>query len=515
MALIPTRFVAFFSIPVLHRAAYHFRRITGGLDGSFYRRVGIISSSSWCFAAVVTVTETGRARVGHRSGVLRPVPAVRALVGDHRDGGGRLLVRRDTDRDPRQLAAVLFGVAIVAALTGALVGFLIDFLLKEGQGMGAAGYRDHIVVCGWNSTARELIAELSTDEYTTKIVVVAEGDKNPAGDGVYFINGDITTANDLVRAGIEDAMAAVVCPADGSNEADMKSILCVMAIESLAPQVRTVVEVNNPAHVEHFQRADADEILVSSQLVSRLMARTSLYPGLAGLVTDIVSGGEGSELYRVSLPDEYVGLSVDELSAHLRAEHRATLLSVSRDGVGTSTRPTTSGCSPATTWSWSPSRWAPWRRWSPTTTTRTRPSSSDRGVYRIPASTAVWPLNVPVRVCAAAISVPTTRAITSSSPSAVTTVVDPSSRQATSSTTGTAVPAVPLPTTVADGSRVVIAPSTSIVSSACRPPVRMVAATVATQTGSPQASYTQRGPSTECSDVPTRCASPPASGAPR
>ncbi len=55
---------------------------------------------------------------------------------------------------------VLFGVAIVASITGALVGFVIDFLLKEGQGMGASGYRDHIVVCGWNSTARDLIAEL-------------------------------------------------------------------------------------------------------------------------------------------------------------------------------------------------------------------------------------------------------------------------------------------------------------------------------------------------------------------
>ena len=55
---------------------------------------------------------------------------------------------------------VLFGVAIVASITGALVGFVIDFILKEGQGMGASGYRDHIVVCGWNSTARDLIAEL-------------------------------------------------------------------------------------------------------------------------------------------------------------------------------------------------------------------------------------------------------------------------------------------------------------------------------------------------------------------
>ena len=162
--------------------------------------------------------------------------------------------------------------------------------------------------------------------------MIHDAEKNPAGDGVYFVSGDITRVDDLKRAGIEEAMAAVICPADGSNEADMKSILCVMAIESVAPECRTVVEANNPAHVEHFQRAEADEIVVSSRLVSRLMARSSLYPGLAELVTDIVSGGEGSELYRVSLPDNCVGLSVDELSAKLRADHRATLLSISRDG---------------------------------------------------------------------------------------------------------------------------------------------------------------------------------------
>ena len=226
---------------------------------------------------------------------------------------------------------ILFGVAIVASLTGALVGFLIDYLLKEGQGMGASGYRDHIIVCGWNSTARELIQELSTDEYTTKIVVIHDTDKNPAGEGVYFVSGDITTAHDLKRAGVEDAQAAVVCPADGSNEADMKSILCVMAIEWIAQPVRTVVEVNNPNHIEHFQRAEADEILVSSQLVSRLMARSSLYPGPGRAGDRHRSGGEGSSS-TAPLPDSYVGLSVDELSAKLRPEHRATLLSVSRDG---------------------------------------------------------------------------------------------------------------------------------------------------------------------------------------
>jgi voltage-gated potassium channel len=47
-------------------------------------------------------------------------------------------------------------------------------------------------------------------------------------------------------------------------------------------------------------------------------------------VTDIVSGGIGSELYRVELPEKFHGLTIDEVSNRLRDEHRATLLAVGR-----------------------------------------------------------------------------------------------------------------------------------------------------------------------------------------
>jgi voltage-gated potassium channel len=189
----------------------------------------------------------------------------------------------------------LFGVGIVAAMTGALVGFVIDFLLKEGQGMGAAGFSDHIVVCGWNATARDLIDELKSDDYGTSIVLIDSSERNPAGDGAYFIRGDGAIDEDLRRACIPYAKAAIICPKDGSDDADMHSILTVLAIESLAPDVRTVVEVNNPKHVAHFKRADVDEVLVTSKLASRLLARTALHPGLGDLVTDMVSGGIGSD----------------------------------------------------------------------------------------------------------------------------------------------------------------------------------------------------------------------------
>ena len=227
---------------------------------------------------------------------------------------------------------ILLSLTLIAVATGAIVTFVIDVALKEGRGMGAAGYQGHIVICGWNTSAREVIEELQGDEYGTRLVLLWNGDANPAGNGVYFISGDPANHEDLARAGIAEASAALIFPSSKSDEDDMRSILVVLAIESMAPAVRTVVEVNNPRHVEHFRRARADEVVVPSQIAAHLAARTALYPGLTELVSDIVSGGEGSELYRVRLPPDYYGDTVDVLAARLMREHRATLIAISRNG---------------------------------------------------------------------------------------------------------------------------------------------------------------------------------------
>ena len=335
MALVPKRFTTFFSIPLLRRAAFHVKRLTSGMDSSFFVRVGIVLGGFLIVAsALVTLTE--RDRDGYRW---------ESVAGFFREFLGWLYWSITTvmgSGDASQVDSpvgyaiswllILFGVAIVASLTGALVGFLIDYLLKEGQGMGASGYRDHIIVCGWNSTARELIQELSTDEYTTKIVVIHDSDKNPAGEGVYFVSGDITTAHDLKRAGIEDAQAAVVCPADGSQRGRHE-----------VDPLRDGDRVDRP---EGADRRRGQQPRARRALPARRRRRD---PGLlaAGLPADgplvaLPGAGRAGHRHRLRrrglralpgpLPDDYVGLSVDELSAKLRAEHRATLLSISRGG---------------------------------------------------------------------------------------------------------------------------------------------------------------------------------------
>lgn len=323
------RAATFVAVPLLRRLLFHARRVTGHMSGRVRRLIGGLVLFVVVSAALVTLFEKPKDDIGGALGSFAASIywAVTTVLG----AGDSAYVQSPASYIVSWLL-VLFGVAIVGSVTGVLVGFVIDILIKEGQGMGASGYRDHIVICGWNPTARELVEELTSDDYEKRIVLLDDSTKSPAGPSVYFIQGDFARTSDLERAGILEASAAIVFPRDGSNEADMRSLVAVLAIESLAPKVRTVVEVNNPAHVEHFRNASADEILVTSQLTSRLLARSALYPGLTEVVTDIVSGGEGSELYRVTLPQQYVGLAANDVSSRLRNDHNATLLAIARNG---------------------------------------------------------------------------------------------------------------------------------------------------------------------------------------
>ncbi len=324
---------ALLAAPLIRRLGFHARRVRGQLDGHFLTSVlTIVIGFVLVSAIAVTLVEDEKRSIGGLGSSI--YWAVTTVIGS----GDASYVTSPGGFVIGWLLAV-FGVVIVAGLTGAVVGFIIDFLIKEGQGMGAAGYRDHIVVCGWNATARDLIDELKGDEFPAKVVLLCDAERSPAGDRVYFVRGDMTNTDDLERAGIREASAAIVFPADRSDDADMRSILTVMAIESIAPDVRTVVEANNASHVDHFRRADADEILVTSRLASRLLARSALYPGMSSLVTDIVSGGTGSELYRVGIPEGCVGLTFDEVAARMRAEHRATLVAIARNGTSLTNPP--------------------------------------------------------------------------------------------------------------------------------------------------------------------------------
>ena len=160
--------------PLIRRVAWHVRRVGGSLDRRFFLTLaeGIVGfvivaaifitlfEKTWTVESIFDSFNWGIATVlGQGDSAFVTSPAGRII--------GWLLI--------------LFGVAMLGMITGALVAMVIDFLLKEGQGLGASGFKDHIIVCGWNTTARDLIEELKGDDYDHKVVVLADVREEPGG----------------------------------------------------------------------------------------------------------------------------------------------------------------------------------------------------------------------------------------------------------------------------------------------------------------------------------------------
>jgi len=142
-----------FASPIIQRVAWHIRRVAGQLDRRFFITLteGII-----VFVVIAALLIT----------VLEKPLTIESLFDSFNWGVATVLGQGDpsfvTSPGGRAVGwlLILFGVAMLGLITGALVAMLIDVLLKEGAGLGSAGHKEHIVVCGWNSTARDLIDEL-------------------------------------------------------------------------------------------------------------------------------------------------------------------------------------------------------------------------------------------------------------------------------------------------------------------------------------------------------------------
>jgi len=225
-------------------------------------------------------------------------------------------------------------ILFLGLFSALFVSAVIDFLQKEAHGMLSVNYKGHILICGWNQTAKEIIGQLLAEGVKRPLVLLARLEENPlSGYPVYFIRGDPTRGEDLERANIREADAAIIFPMPGSENPDAQSLLTAFAIEAMTEQrVYTCVEIVDPRNREHFARAHVDEVIAINELGAHLLARSTLYKGLATLVSTLLYNDEDNELYKISLPNQYVNKTFDEVLFDLRTKFKIILLAIEREG---------------------------------------------------------------------------------------------------------------------------------------------------------------------------------------
>jgi voltage-gated potassium channel len=230
------------------------------------------------------------------------------------------------------------GVGLAATVTGALAAKLFDIVMKRGSGMGDARESDHIVICGWSAKGEEILRELHAEEVQDKrpVVILVDLERSPTRDELTtWIRGNPTSGEDLLRAGVDRADTAIILAdqtAAGTEDADAKTLLTTLAVESINPNCYTCVEVIKSENRQHFERTKADELVVSAELTGALLASSAITHGLSRVVTDLITHPVGNEFYEMTAPEDVVGKTFGAAVSHLKESHDCIAMAVSKNG---------------------------------------------------------------------------------------------------------------------------------------------------------------------------------------
>ncbi|WP_417530059.1 CASTOR/POLLUX-related putative ion channel [Marinobacter lipolyticus] len=241
---------------------------------------------------------------------------------------------------------VVFMGTLVAILTRWLIAKMADLE----RGLTPVTLKNHIVVLGWSSQTLPLLSELlgssgrmrrfleKHDTQRLNLVVLSQNAsavqvhelRSEPGIGrkarqVILRSGLAIQPDALQRVACLDA-AAVIVPSIAHEAGTLvtSDIETVKAMLSIAAQARhlnaplpyVVAEIQDIRKHPVIERAYPGEVEVvgGDATISRLMVQNILHPGLSGIYNELLTAGEGNEIY-VRGGESVAGMTLGELAA--------------------------------------------------------------------------------------------------------------------------------------------------------------------------------------------------------
>jgi voltage-gated potassium channel len=232
---------------------------------------------------------------------------------------------------------VLGGTALRAVLIAAVVSWFINQLLVRGKGVKRVKGQNHVLICGWNPRVNQVIQVLQREAFGAgvPIVLLAPLPENPLPDeSIKFVNGNPMHAEDLERAGVTQARAAIVLTDESDHDPhtdstyDARAVFTVLAVKAANPNLHVVAQMRDPENRMHFERARTDEVVASAEMSEGLLARSALNVGIANAFATLLRLDTTQEMYIVDTPPSLQGKTFQAALVHQQIRDNTILIGV-------------------------------------------------------------------------------------------------------------------------------------------------------------------------------------------
>lgn len=219
------------------------------------------------------------------------------------------------------LFVTLGGIFIVSALIGVINSGLEDKLTELRKGRSFVLEKDHTLILGWSPKIFTILSELvqaNLNRTRPRVVILAEKDKvemedeirdevGPTGNTrIICRTGSPLNLNDLEIVNPHEARSIVILApeSDDPDSGVIKSILAITNNPNRRPgPYHIVAEISELRNLEVARMVGRDEaqLVVTGDLISRIIVQTSRQSGLSVVYTELLDFG-GDEIYFTDEP---------------------------------------------------------------------------------------------------------------------------------------------------------------------------------------------------------------------
>lgn len=223
---------------------------------------------------------------------------------------------------------IFAGVALFSMFTATISSIFVAQKLREDRGLKEISTRNHIVLCGWNHTAEQILQVISKNPVSMPVVLINQLPEDQVQDilskfqeqQLQYVRGDFTLEEILNRANVSKASAAILIPDNSTGinaRSDEKTIFAALTIRSIHPKIKIYAHLLDRDNEPYLKKAQIDDYIISDDFSGVLLGEMVSQPGVPQSVQNMINV---DRLGRIAVPNDLIGKTFKDALVSLRAQ---------------------------------------------------------------------------------------------------------------------------------------------------------------------------------------------------
>ena len=236
---------------------------------------------------------------------------------------------------------IFLGFIIFSTFTAFIASSFIDKKIKERKGLNKIKEKNHVLICGWNSSTRKILDFMSKRDpaLIPNIVLINELDEgeftalqNHYPDlQIRFIKGDFTNQEILIKGNIKDAQHIILLYDESkpnSAPSDERTIIAAHNIAYLKLKGKISLQLHDEKYLPNIRRETVQNVVIYDDVGGNLLANSTMNPSVPDFIQEVLKFNEGKGFKEFDIPPDYINKTYRELFQYLDEERHLILLGI-------------------------------------------------------------------------------------------------------------------------------------------------------------------------------------------